>query len=128
MLPFVLQRDGARRVDVDAAVGAPDVVLLSDALWRRRFGGDPGILGRAIVLDGHPTTVVGVLPPRFVFPLPGLGPQPADFFVPFRVTPFAIQHRGDSYDAFMIARLQPGVPLERARAAGIAAITLTPAP
>ena len=103
--------------DADAAPGAPDVVLLSDALWHRRFGGDPGVIGRAIVLDGHPTTVVGVLPPRLVFPLPGLGPKPADFFVPFRVTPFALQHRADSYDAFMIARLAAGVPLARARAA-----------
>ena len=61
--------------------------------------------------------MIGVLPPGFVFPLPGLGPQPAEFFVPFRVTPFALQHRADSYDAFMIARLAAGVPLERARTA-----------
>ena len=50
--------------DADAAPGAPDVVLLSDALWHRRFGGDPGVIGRAVVLDGQPTTVIGVLPPE----------------------------------------------------------------
>jgi putative ABC transport system permease protein len=101
----------------DGVVGAPDVVLLSDALWRRRFGGDRSVIGRAVVLDGQPATVVGVLPPQLVFPLPGLGPDPAEFFEPFRVTPFRIQHRGDSFDAFMVARLAAGVPLTRARAA-----------
>lgn len=52
----------------DAAPGAPRVVLLSDALWRQRYGGDPGILGREVRLDLRPATVVGVMPPRFAFP------------------------------------------------------------
>ncbi len=44
---------------------ARPVVVLGDGLWRRRFGGDPHILGRAIRLNGHPLTVVGVAPPGF---------------------------------------------------------------
>ena len=45
-----------------------DVAILSDGLWRRRFGADPGIVGRAIPLDGRMHQVVGVMPPDFDFP------------------------------------------------------------
>ncbi|MEO8505350.1 MAG: ABC transporter permease [Acidobacteriota bacterium] len=51
--------------------GAPRVVLLSDSLWRGRFGADPSILGRVLTLNGQPFSVVGVLPPEFVFFTPG---------------------------------------------------------
>jgi hypothetical protein len=54
------------------------VVVLSDGMWRRRFGGDPGILGRAIQLDGQPYTIIGVAPPGFR----GLTDQ-ADLWAPF---------------------------------------------
>ena len=50
------------------ATGRDRVVILDDALWRRRFGADPGIVGRAISLSGNPYTVIGVLPPDFRFP------------------------------------------------------------
>jgi len=53
----------------DDNAGAESVVLLSDGLWRRRFGGDPGVLGRQLQLNGEPWTVVGVLPPEFRPPL-----------------------------------------------------------
>ena len=64
---------------VDAAVGRTlvagedepgrsDVVVLGDGLWRRRFGADPGIVGRRIRIDGDPRTVVGVMPASFRFP------------------------------------------------------------
>jgi predicted permease len=49
-------------------VGRDRVVVLDDALWRRRFGADRGIVGRAITLNGQPYTVIGVLPPDFRFP------------------------------------------------------------
>jgi predicted permease len=45
-----------------------EVVVLDNALWQRRFGGDPGIVGRLIELDGMPYEVIGVMPPHFVFP------------------------------------------------------------
>lgn len=102
--------------DADA-VGSPNVVIISDALWRRRFGGDPTVIGRAITLDGEPWTVIGIMPAGFAFPLPGLHADPADYFTPFRMTPEVLGQRGNSYYANLIGRLAPGVELERARAA-----------
>lgn len=103
--------------DGDDAPGAPDAVLLGDALWRRRFGGDRAIVGRTILLDGRPFTVLGVMPAGFTFPLPGLSLEPAALFVPLRMTPGVIQGRGNSFNAHMIARLAAGVSVERATAA-----------
>jgi hypothetical protein len=48
--------------------GNDRVAILTDALWRSRFGADPKIAGRPVMLDGQPFLVVGVLPPGFVFP------------------------------------------------------------
>ena len=104
--------------DGDDAVGSADAVVLSDALWRQRFAGDRSIVGRTIELDGCPTTVLGVMPAGFAFPLPGLGADPATFFVPLRMTP-AAQVRGNSFNTYMIARLKPGITVKQA-SAGIA--------
>lgn len=49
----------------DDQAGGPGVVIISDALWRRRFGGDPGIVGRSVTLDDSPWTIVGVMPGGF---------------------------------------------------------------
>ena len=48
--------------------GQPAVVVLSDGLWRRRFGADPAVVGRTLTLDDLPTTVLGVMPPGFQLP------------------------------------------------------------
>lgn len=52
----------------EEARGRDGVVVLGDALWRERFGGDPAVLGTSISLDGIPHTVIGVMPPGFTFP------------------------------------------------------------
>ena len=52
----------------DDSPGAPLVTILSDRLWERRYGRDPGIVGRAIALDGRPAVVIGVMEPGFQFP------------------------------------------------------------
>lgn len=54
----------------DDRPGAEPVVILSHGLWMDGFGGDPGVVGRRVFLDGEPTTVVGVMPERFHFPTP----------------------------------------------------------
>ena len=59
---------GRTFVDAELRPGGPRAVLLGDGLWRRRFGADPGVLGRTLVLSGQPYAVVGVLPPGFEYP------------------------------------------------------------
>ena len=53
----------------DDRPGAPPVVMLSDAVWRERYGADRSIVGRVVRLNGAPATVIGVMPPGFHFPL-----------------------------------------------------------
>jgi hypothetical protein len=62
---------GRTLVPSDDLPGAPRVAVLSDGAWRGRFGANLSLLGRPIILDGEAYTVVGVLPPEFVLPLPG---------------------------------------------------------
>lgn len=54
----------------ESRVGRTDVTILGEGLWRSRFGADPGIVGRTIVLDGRPHRVVGILPAGWSFPGP----------------------------------------------------------
>src|SRR5262245_28188904 len=56
----------------DDAPAAPRVALISNGLWRRRFGGDPAILGRDVLVDEAPVTVIGVMPKGFAFPVDGI--------------------------------------------------------
>jgi putative ABC transport system permease protein len=96
-------------------------VLLSHRFWRSRFGGDRGIVGRTILLDGKPVTVVGVMPPEFAFPRAGEMPhgfgftaQPA-VWVPRALTLKERQSRGNRGN-LAIGLLRPGVSLATARA------------
>ena len=57
----------AFRADDDRP-GAAGTIILGDAVWRARFNADPGVIGRTIVVNDAPHTIVGVMPPRFAFP------------------------------------------------------------
>jgi hypothetical protein len=86
-------------------------VLLTHGYWQRRFGGDPGIVGHALTMDGLPYTVVGVLPPDFHFALRGA----SDAWVPLSLTDDERTRRSlDWLDA--IGRLEPGLTIEQAAA------------
>ena len=52
----------------DETFGRHHVAIISDALWKRRFDADPSVIGRAVILDGEPHQIIGVMPPRFAFP------------------------------------------------------------
>jgi putative ABC transport system permease protein len=65
---------GRNFTEEEGEVGRDKVVLIGNELWKRQFGGDPGVIGRAITLDGNPVTVVGVMPPGFRFPPPAAYP------------------------------------------------------
>lgn len=56
----------------EARTGRSDVVLLDHGVWERRFGADPGLVGRTVRLDGRPHTVIGIMPPDFHFPFGGV--------------------------------------------------------
>jgi putative ABC transport system permease protein len=91
------------------------VVMISNFLWRSRFGGAPDVIDQAITLDGTPHTIVGVLPSGIQFPFVG----PADIWTP-RYFEFSLMtpqrlRQGVGY-LNMLARLRPGTSLERAGA------------
>ncbi len=85
------------------------VIVLSDGFWKRRFGGDAGILGRAVQLSGNAYTVIGVMPASFRFPIIPI----ADLWTPAQLSP--TDQRGGAF-LRVIARLKPGVTLEQAQA------------
>jgi putative ABC transport system permease protein len=93
--------------------GGPRVVILSHDFWRRRFGADPAVVGRAIELNALPATVVGVLSPSFrhVEVNPERDP---DVFVPYQFEQ-AIPNRGGHFIR-TVGRLREGVSVEQARA------------
>jgi putative ABC transport system permease protein len=94
--------------------GAPRVAMISDGLWKRRFGGDPAVLGRSITLSGEPHTIIGVLPPSFRFPF--RFPVPVgDVYVSYARVADHPPGRGN-HSGFALGRLRPGVTFERARA------------
>jgi predicted permease len=87
--------------------------MLSDGLWRRKFAGDPGIIGRALSFDGGPVTVVGVLPATFDFATIFTPGSRVDMFEPLPLSP-EINRQGNTIA--IIARLKPGASVEIARA------------
>src|SRR5262245_24363543 len=99
----------------DDVVGSANTAVISDAFWRRRFNADPSVVGRTILVNGVATTIVGITPSGFAFPLPGLGGPVADIFSPYWITPEIEKTRGDSYSTTLIARLAPGTTLEQAK-------------
>jgi putative ABC transport system permease protein len=87
--------------------GRHQVAIISDGVWQRRFGGDPDVLGRVVLLDGEQYTIVGVMPPKFWFLRPG-----TEIWVPFYIT--GDEHRNSHYIGVR-ARLRPGATPEQAQ-------------
>ncbi len=96
----------------DDHLGAAPVALLSDGFWHRHFGGSPAILGRPIDLNGTEYTVVGILPPSFLF----YGVE-RDVFIPLgQWNDPNFRDRRVNMSAHAVGRLRPGVTLQQARA------------
>jgi putative ABC transport system permease protein len=90
----------------DDRPGGPHVAIISDALWMRRFGADPGIIGRVIPLDYESYQVIGILAPGF-----RMDPPP-DIWLPLQADPSTSGHLGRVRVA---ARLKPGMTLDDAQ-------------
>ena len=84
------------------------IVIISDALWRRRYGSDPAIIGRSIVMNDVRHEVVGVAPRGFVFRA-----REVDYWIPMRLPPQLVNTR-NSHFLNVVARLKPGVAVEAA--------------
>lgn len=99
--------------------GQGPVAILMDATWQRRFGGDPGVVGRSITLNGAPYVVAGVLPPAFTLPhesLPTLyGAEFGEILLPLPLPAAAATNRTHE-DYNIVAKLKPGVSVQQAQA------------
>ena len=95
------------------APGRPAVVILGDGLWRRRFGGDPAIVGRTLTLDDIPTTVIGIMPPGFQLPshyaVPGM-----ELWTLLQLDPATNRSERGGHWLEVVGRLHPGLTVEAA--------------
>ena len=103
---------GRTFTDTEDRHGAPRVVVISDSLWKQRFGAGRDVIGSQMRLDGEPHTIVGVMPPGFNYPRAAV-----QVWLPLwqNVGEYTRQVRGiHRFNA--VARLKPGVSVEQARA------------
>jgi len=96
----------------DASTGAPAVAILGDGLWRRRFGADLDLLGEPILIDGVPTTVIGIMPPGFELPSPWSDGEPDELLTPLREEDLQTE-RGSKW-LLALGRVADGVTYEAA--------------
>lgn len=114
--PLALGRGFSRE---EEQPGKEKVVVISDSLWRRRYGSDPALVGRRIDVNGESHLVVGIAPPSLLVPTgtllnPVLAFAPRiDLWKP--IAPTARELQGESWDHGLLARLRPGVDPERGR-------------
>ena len=96
----------------DDAPGAPLVIVLSQGLWTRAFGGDKGIIGKETILNGNKCTIIGVMPSGFEFP-PGEA-DPPEVWAPVQLDPNNPGNRGGHF-LYVLGRLKPDVSVTQAR-------------
>jgi predicted permease len=94
----------------DDSPGSPETAILMYGYWLRKFGGDRGIIGRTIQVDGKPRTVIGVMPKNFHL----FDPEDPALLYPFQFDRQKLFLGNFSYTA--VARLKPGVTIEQASA------------
>jgi putative ABC transport system permease protein len=85
------------------------VVMISDRIWHRRYGGTQDVLGKTLRINGRTRTIVGVMPPGFRWP------ETSDFFIPAAISPEDAKERAD-HNLQITARLKPGVTEQQADA------------
>src|SRR5437762_4165403 len=95
------------------------IVILSHGLWQRRFGADRSVIGKSVTLDGQPFQVIGVMPPRFTFPISSVSPELWTSMSILRESkngaqPMIEQRDNDFFQC--IARLKPSVSIQQAQA------------
>ena len=121
LLPMLGARAALGRLfsEQEDRAGAPDVAILNHATWMRRYGGDPNILGRTLLLNDRPFQIVGVLEQSFALPrevMPTLGgAEDAEVVIPLPLGSGDVTRR-DREDYNIIGRLRAGVDIRAAQA------------
>ena len=98
--------------DAEAHGGRDAVAVISHGLWQRRFGGDAAIVGRTINVNGEPREVIGVMPPRFEFPVFNFK---GDLWIPWLMNDATRGGAGASAGATVVGRLRPGASYPQAQ-------------
>jgi putative ABC transport system permease protein len=91
------------------STGGPNLVILTYGFWQRKFGGDAGVIGRALTINGQSFTVIGVLPASFQFAL-----KSNDLWLPYQPPQNAMATRS-GHSINLIARLKPGISVTQAQ-------------
>jgi len=89
-------------VESDDRPGAPPVAILTEGIWRRKYGGDPGVLPRTVDMDGVPRQVIGIVADRVQFPMSDTGA-----WIPLALNPLKTDSASFDYEA--VGRLREGV-------------------
>src|SRR5262245_41158198 len=99
----------------DNTAGRNFVIVISYNLWQRRFGGDPQVIGRKLILHNFETTIIGVMPPDFKWHIEknSATGQPAELWWPLPISD--LSRKGRFRNLTAVARLKPGVTIERAQ-------------
>ena len=103
---------GRTLAPADGVAGQDRVAVLADGIWRRRFGADPSVIGRTIMLNGQAHEVVGVMPPRFEYPVFNFK---GDIWIPWTIAATAVADRASSGSGTVIARVRPSVSFTEAQ-------------
>lgn len=106
--------------DVDMLPASPPVVLIGDAVWRQMFGGDPGVIGRSLLVDSTSRVVVGVLPRGFEFPLT------QQIWLP--LVGSELERAGQGSPLTVAGKLAPGTSIAQARRELVSILRTSPAP
>jgi putative ABC transport system permease protein len=112
---------GRTFTSAESSPGAANIGLISHNLWQRRFGADPGILGREIMVNGNSLTIIGIMPPGFDFPRGAEFPplfafaNRTDIWIPIKWDVANWQSRINR-GLVVLGRLRPGVSLSQAKA------------
>ena len=93
----------------DEKAGAPSVVLISDGLWKRRFGADANVLGQRLTVEGESATIIGVMPADFDFP------KGVELWAPLTPAPGGWTEQRGFRVLRAMGRLKPGVSIEQAQ-------------
>lgn len=96
----------------DDRAEAPETTVLTWGFWKRRFGGDPSVIGHTLLLDAKPRIIIGILPEWFSYPNPRV-----QLWVPvYPEFPAQMMESHDSHNFNVIGKLRPGVSIDAARA------------